>query len=351
MKMFSKLGFLTLLFSFLSLSCSKEEITKNDNLKTSTSADWFTSCPECMGPLDLIKRVDNKGQNVVLGTVKVCRDDNNICFDYTAKAGSNIGSVQIGLFASFDDLYNRNNTPSPKSFYRTVNVKPNSPTHSECIPLTVVRDLLNLSSVEDLYNEDLAAKLYITAEAQISGSQEGGQAWAGTRVGNGKYPFDRYFVFQFAGCNNNPNPPTCTYTQGFWKNHGPNPSGNNSNEWDYNTNTFGMTLGTITYTASQLQRIFETPVQGNGLISLAHQLIAAKLNVANGASTTIAPTALPGGGTTTSILDVITAANTLIGSRVIPPIGSGSLAPKTTSALTGILGAYNEGTIGPGHCD
>jgi hypothetical protein len=129
---------------------------------------------------------------------------------------------------------------------------------------------------------------------------------------------------------------TCTFTQGYWKTHGPagcNPSGG-LNVWPVTS----LTLGTVTYTASQLCSIFNTPAAGNGLIALAHQLIAAKLNVAAGADAT-------------AVASYIAAADSLIGGLVIPPVGSGSLAPSATSTLTGNLAGYNEGAIGPGHCD
>jgi len=129
-------------------------------------------------------------------------------------------------------------------------------------------------------------------------------------------------------------PPGCTLTQGFWKTHGPSAKGNNSNEWDLTT----ITLGTVNYTQAQAQAIFNTPVAGNGLISLAHQLIAAKLNIANGANgSTIAAT--------------IAAADALIGSLVVPPVGDGFLDPSVTSALTTALDNFNSGVTGPGHCD
>jgi hypothetical protein len=132
--------------------------------------------------------------------------------------------------------------------------------------------------------------------------------------------------------------PQCTYTQGYWKTHGPVPTGNNDNEWPASVLSGGMLLGTVNYPAAQLQSIFDTPVAGNGLISLAHQLITAKLNIANGAS---APTA---------VTDAIAAADALIGTLVVPPGGSGYLAPSATSALTTTLDNYNNGLIGPGHC-
>jgi hypothetical protein len=127
---------------------------------------------------------------------------------------------------------------------------------------------------------------------------------------------------------------TCTFTQGYWKNHGPIPSGNNSNEWPVTS----LTLGTVSYTDLELQAIFDKPASGNGLIALAHQLIAAKLNVAKGADDTV-------------ISASIIAADALIGGLVVPPVGTGSLSPGSTSALTEALANYNEGATGPGHCD
>jgi hypothetical protein len=139
------------------------------------------------------------------------------------------------------------------------------------------------------------------------------------------------------GCPPGPEPGTeegdgCTYTQGYWKNHGP--GSRRGNEWPVNE----LPIGAVRYTDAQLLAILNQPVRGNGLVSLAHQLIAAKLNIANGASNE-------------SIIDTIRAADLLIGGLVVPPIGTGSLSPSSTSALTAALAAFNEGTTGPGHCE
>ena len=64
----------------------------------------------------------------------------------------------------------------------------------------------------------------------------------------------------------------CTLSQGFWKNH--------ADAWPELTDG-EMLLGTQVYNQSELLAILQEPVGGNGLISLAHQLIAAKLNIAN----------------------------------------------------------------------
>jgi len=124
------------------------------------------------------------------------------------------------------------------------------------------------------------------------------------------------------------NPNTCVVTQGFWKNQ--------PQEWPVTT----LLLGTVTYNQTQLLAILDQPVRGNGLVSLSKQLIAAKLNQANGACV---PTA---------VATAITQADALIGSAMVPPVGSGVLDPSATSALNTILDNYNNGLApgGPSHC-
>ncbi len=116
----------------------------------------------------------------------------------------------------------------------------------------------------------------------------------------------------------------CTYTLGFWKNH--------PGDWPVSS----LTLGSVTYGAADLLRVLNQPVKGNGLVSLAHQLIAAKLNVAAGAS-----------GPTGTIAD----ADALIGTLVVPPVGVGWLAPAVTGPTTFVLDQYNKGLLGPPHCE
>lgn len=109
-----------------------------------------------------------------------------------------------------------------------------------------------------------------------------------------------------------------------------------------------LPLGSVNYTAAQLALILDvsvnTPGPGaNALISLAHQLIAAKLNILNGAS------AAP-------IAATIAAADTLIDGLVIPPIGLGNVDPSSVLgqqmlALAATLDQYNNGQLGVPHCD
>jgi hypothetical protein len=131
----------------------------------------------------------------------------------------------------------------------------------------------------------------------------------------------------------------CTLTQGYWKTHNDtvcavDPTSPLCVAWPVTS----LTLGTVTYSQADLLAIFNTtPAGGNGLVALAHQLIAAKLNIAAGAD-----------GSAVAI--AIISADALIGGLVVPPVGSGFLSAGSTSTLTSTLDSFNQGGIGPGHC-
>lgn len=119
----------------------------------------------------------------------------------------------------------------------------------------------------------------------------------------------------------------CTVTQGYWKNH--------PESW---SRVPALTLGSVTYAQAQILAILRQPARGNGLISLAHQVIAARLNLLLG----VVPPA--------SVNNALYLADTTIGTLVVPPVGGGRLLPCSTSALTETLDQFNSGSLGPGHC-
>jgi hypothetical protein len=119
---------------------------------------------------------------------------------------------------------------------------------------------------------------------------------------------------------------SCTLTPGYWKTH--------PEAWPVQQ----LTIGNNLYSASQLMDMLWQPTAGNGITNLTRQLIAAKLNIAMGTD----PSA---------VSSAITQADAMIGNLVPPPIGSGYLKPSQTSSLVSTLDAYNNGKIGPGHCD
>ena len=116
-------------------------------------------------------------------------------------------------------------------------------------------------------------------------------------------------------------PPTsCVRSQGYWKNH--------PDQWP----VIQLLLGNNAYDKEQLLSILRQPVRGNGLVLLAHQLIAAKINSANGADASC-------------IEQTLSDADALIGDLLVPPVGDGYLRPGDVSGLVDILDGYNEGAL------
>jgi hypothetical protein len=127
-----------------------------------------------------------------------------------------------------------------------------------------------------------------------------------------------------------PPPPEsgCTYTQGYWKTHSlAGPAGPYDDGWKNLPG--GLEHNTIFFNSGKTWlQLWNTPVRGSAYVQLAHQYMAAKLNVLNGAS---APS---------SVTAAITAAEAYFSS------GTGNI-----TGLASTLGNYNEGLIGPGHCE
>ena len=147
-----------------------------------------------------------------------------------------------------------------------------------------------------------------------------------------------------AGIFSPPPPGGCTYTIGYWKNHGgfgPQP--------DYVTQFLPIWLGTPGGLKSMDvnsgviahdilgQKTYGDP--SNGITKLYAQMLGAKLNIAAGAS----------GG---AIAATITAADAFLATHNY--LDWNSLSKSEKKAVLnwqGKFGNYNEGLIGPGHCD
>ena len=122
----------------------------------------------------------------------------------------------------------------------------------------------------------------------------------------------------------------CTFTIGYWKNH--------PEAWP--ANCFPMTLGANQYSAADIMAILNTQPQGNGALSMAHQLIGAKLNACLGANTAAAAACMASADAMLSGC----------GADKLPPFGTCSLSSGTTSANTQCMDDFNQGITGPGHC-
>jgi hypothetical protein len=129
-----------------------------------------------------------------------------------------------------------------------------------------------------------------------------------------------------------PPPVSCTYTQGYWKNH----------EEDWDAGEKYADAGDTFYNSGKtyLQILRTPPSGGNAYLQLAHQFIAASLNV-NGTS---------GSGVASVDAALAGAAAYFAGAPAGTPKPSGALKTQLQSWAT-LLDDYNNGLIGPGHCD
>ncbi len=119
----------------------------------------------------------------------------------------------------------------------------------------------------------------------------------------------------------------CTVSLGYWTRH--------PESW---SRVKSLALGSVTYTQGQILAILRQPARGNGLVSLAHQLIATRLNLLLG----VVPPA--------SVNQAVVQADAAIGATVVPPIGGGRLVPFSTRPLTVTLRSFNNGRLGPDRC-
>ncbi len=128
----------------------------------------------------------------------------------------------------------------------------------------------------------------------------------------------------------------CTLTQGYWKTHsllGPAPY---DDAW-LAIGPLGAATPFFSSGKTWYQVLWTPPSGGNVYLQLAHQYIAAKLNILNGASTTPAVNAaiayaeafFPGKTPATSLTNAV---------------------KNTVRGHASTLDKYNNGLIGPGHC-
>ncbi len=117
---------------------------------------------------------------------------------------------------------------------------------------------------------------------------------------------------------------TCVFSKEYWVNH---PA-----DWPVKN----LVLGLHSYTQLQLLDIMAAPVNGNGLTALAQVLIVAKLN---GSTGTMMPLA---------VQLAVNNADLMIGFKVAPPVGTGSLNIGSVNSLVLTLDSYNKGTYSGG---
>jgi len=116
---------------------------------------------------------------------------------------------------------------------------------------------------------------------------------------------------------------------GAYKHLGNEVAGGVANWPGYVDATTSLTIGGTAYTYAQLLTILNQAPKGNGLVILAHQLIAAELNNVNA----LCP------------IDV-SAADAPFAGKVIPPVGTDTATPASVAGLIATLHGQNESCDG-----
>jgi len=138
-------------------------------------------------------------------------------------------------------------------------------------------------------------------------------------------------------------PSGCTLTIGYWKTHTGTTGRNPDNVTQFLTQWLGNPFGTKSVqvaTAAQAQQLLSMDGgASNGIVKLHAQLLAAKLNIARGASGA-------------DVATTIGQADSYLTWKDATAWATASKADKT-KILTWmtLLDAYNNGDLGPGHCE
>jgi hypothetical protein len=138
-----------------------------------------------------------------------------------------------------------------------------------------------------------------------------------------------------------PCPTGCTLTQGYWKTHNDSFKGGAPSDPTWLLIGPAAEQTTFFLSGQTYFQVMWTSGGGNAYYILAKQYIAAELNILAGAD---------GSAVTTTLSTATTLFNTYTPAQIGALKGNNALRQQFIS-LAGILGSYNEGLIGPGHCD
>jgi hypothetical protein len=315
MKKIMNYSLLMVLFSFITFSCSKTDMddlsaTMSQDTKLFTKLDKMTlSCVSATGAsIKLLVRAGSSGAPAGFSVQWMLKSE------YESNGGWPVSSEVV----------------STSSFCKA---------SFSGVPGSSTFNLNSLGTVEvtigDVLYDQLGASSPCENMPLECGKDYIFRAFAHNdpRSGRPKSDFSQNQVCSTLQCSTTTG--NCTYTQGYWKTHGPTTdclNGNNTNKWPTEVMSNGLNLDNrgTNYNITEICNILNTPSRGTNL-NLAHQLIAALLNVENAASDA-------------TIAVEITAAITWLQLY-------GINGTTKNQELVTALASYNEGgALHPGHC-
>jgi hypothetical protein len=197
MKNLVKQFFITLLFSSLFLSCSKEELNPPVT-ESATSVDNTVIADPCAKCEEQTLR-KTVGQEQVVGKVVICQTakELKITFDLDESLGNLwLQHTGVSVLTSAPQSFN------PSDFQHKTNHQNTKPTnYTYTLPLTAAPNTI----------------LYIVAGAVVPGpGGAGGQVWAGTSTPPNGNPNSRYFTYKVKECKPKDPPKHCLYPKDYW---------------------------------------------------------------------------------------------------------------------------------------
>lgn len=200
----------------------------------------------------------------------------------------------------------------------------------QCTPSSGSWQLTDSGSIDFdvvVANENALCDTYFTLGNKATLTHDGGSTEDSTSI-----------EFYSCGCSTG-----CTLTIGYWKTH----AGFNGNNADRVSQYLTLFLGTpyagksvaVTTPSQAVTILSKNGEASNGINKLRAQLLAAKLNIANGASGS-------------DVSDEIAQADAILELTSDEDWNALSkAAKKTIVSLASVFDEYNNGLIGPGHCD
>jgi hypothetical protein len=245
----------------------------------------------------------------VVGQVCVSNDGENLYVVYSTDGGCLLTEVHV-CAATADYPW----TPPGQCPYKAEFDGSPTDAYTVTIPLSSFPDAVCGATV-----------FYLQAHAALDCTAAGGaQESAYGNTFKGKIEYTLQCIEECGGC---------TLTQGYWKNH---PA-----DWA----SVDLSLGGRTYSPAEALALLQTPTAGDASLILAHQLIAAKLNILVGGASDASV------ASTVADADAWLAANADADGALPFGVAAASAEGSAAVALAAILDDYNNGVTGPGHCE
>jgi hypothetical protein len=262
------------------------------------------------------------GQHIDAGSVTVWNDVTNLYVRYEATGGWDLAETHLAVATSLDGIPQKRGNPAPGQFpYKTTHL-PTVTGYTYTIPLGAFAagDELFVAAHASLVLLDEAGRVIQQETGWGDGFDFAGRNWA------------TYFNFTVQLCGEDGGT-GCTLTQGYWRTHSSYGPARYNPVWaTVGEDTPFYLSGKTWYTA-----LWASP-RGDAYYILAQQYIAATLNVNGGAS---APAEVQ------ATLEEALAWLESHEPGVRPRTATGQMLVGWAK----LLDDYNNGEIGPGHCD